>query len=128
MRPEVEKILTSWYCSDASATAAAGARYGFAVAMFASPLEAIILYGKSSRSARLAGGNRPPGRAEDGAWRGLEPGARRDQRAEREEGRASRAAVRRDRRLPEGLSRPHLQHEQPRAPVLDPAPAGAEDA
>jgi hypothetical protein len=28
MRPEVEKTLTSWYCSAASATAALGFAYG----------------------------------------------------------------------------------------------------
>ena len=41
---------------------------------------------------------------------------------------SARAALRRDRRLPERLSRPHLQHEQPRAALVDPAAAVQEDA
>src|SRR5439155_24040154 len=75
---------------------------------------------KPARPAFLAGRGPRARRVEGGARRRLEPRARRDQRAERQERPAAGAAVRRDRGLSEGIPGAHLQHQQPGAAVVDP--------
>ena len=100
-----------WTC--AARTRSCEAAFFMLQCLMANPLD-LRAWLAAGRGARRAAGR---------AGRRLEPRARRDQRAEREEGRAAGAALRRDQGLPEGLSRPHLQHEQPGAAVVDPAPA-----
>src|SRR3954452_6499452 len=111
MRPETEKIFTASYCGPASATAAFGAAYGLtpvSVSAIGSPLpglNSIIARHdrRPARSSRLAHGGREARRAAPRPRRRPEPGARRDQRAQREEGPAAGAALRRDPGLSQGL-------------------------
>src|SRR5262249_57131417 len=60
--------------------------------------------------------------------RGLEPRARRDERAERQEGRACGAALRRDQGLSQGPPRAHVQHEQPCTAVFDSSTSRSKDS